>query len=198
MDTARVAAETGGEGRRRIMVGARGRTAAAGAFAAVALIAGVLSGCAAEDPTPSGATGTPTPTDIAPPPSATGSVQPLDDGTYRAAVYAPTEGTIEGEPDLEAGTLVDLGDGCLGLEAEDGTRSLVAFPVGTTLVDGRVSAAGMDAFGLGQPLRYEGATGSSADGAFSLALPDGCPGDVTDVWYFVVPSSAGLGSPADD
>lgn len=183
------------------MRGARGRMSASGvaaAAAAVALVAGVLAGCAAEDPGPSGVTATPTPTDVAPPASGAASVQPLDDGTYRAAVYAPTEGTIEGEADLEAGTLVDLGEGCLGLEAEDGTRSLVAFPVGTTLDDGRVSATGMDAFGLGQPLRYEGAMGSSADGAFSLALPEGCPDDVTDVWYFVAPSSAGIGSAGDD
>ena len=184
------------------MRGTRGRTAA-GAIAAIALVTGVLAGCATEDPGTSGATATPapaspTPTDVAPPASGAASVQPLDDGTYRAAVYAPTEGIIEGEGALESGALVDLGGGCLGLEAEDGTRSLVAFPVGTTLDDGRISTAGMDAFGVGQPLRYEGAMGSSADGAFSLALPDGCPDDITDVWFFVVPSSAGIGSPGDD
>lgn len=174
----------------------------ASAFAVLVLATLTLVACTASDPdasdTPSSsARPTPTSTSTAP-----GTIEPtptaLDDGTYRAAVYAPAEGTVVGEADLEAGTLVDLGGGCLGLEDDDGDRTLVAFPLGTTLENGRVSVVGMGPFGLDQPLRYSGAMGSTADGAFSLALPSGCPPEITDIWYFVVPSSAGVGSPGDD
>lgn len=181
-------------------IGSRDRgPVAASAIAVLALTAAALLGCAAESPgTSDPATMTPTPTDVAPPVTGAASAEPLDDGEYRAAVYVPTSGTIVGDENLAAGILIDLGDGCLGLEAEDGERALVAFPAGTTLENGLVSAVGMDAFGLDQPLRYAGALGSTTDGAFSLSMPAGCPSDTTDVWYFVVPSSAGTGSTDDD
>lgn len=169
-----------------------------------AAVAVLLAGCAAGG-SGSGDTTTQTPTSTVPtntaPPATSGTVlEPLDDGEYSAAVYDPSAGTVAGDDggELEAGTLVDLGGGCLGLEDDDGERRIVAFPVGTTLDGGRVSAVGMDAFGLGQPLRYLGADGRTDAPVFSLALPDGCPADVTDVWYFVVPSSTGIGSPGDD
>ncbi|RUR03362.1 hypothetical protein ELQ94_02100 [Labedella endophytica] len=113
-------------------------------------------------------------------------------------MYDPSAATIAGDPDaadLEAGTLVDLGGGCLGLEDDTGERSIVAFPVGTDLADGRISAVGMDDFELGQPLRYMGANGWTTSPAARLTVPDECPADVTAVWYFIVPSSIGIDSP---
>lgn len=180
-------------------IGSRDRgPIAASAVAVLAIAAAALLGCAAESPgTSDPTTMTPTPTDVAPP-ATSGTAEPLDDGEFRAAVYVPTSGTIVGDENLAAGTLIDLGDGCLGLEAEDGERTLVAFPAGTTLENGLVSAVGMDPFGLDQPLRYAGALGSTTDGAFSLSMPSDCPSDTTDVWYFVVPSSAGSGSTDGD
>jgi hypothetical protein len=118
-------------------------------------------------------------------------------------VYVPSgptdsvPGAGSAEP-LAAGSLVDLGGGCLGLETDTGERSVVAFPVGTTLEDGRVTAVGMDPFGVGQSLRYTGAAGTTASPRLALALPERCPADVGDVWYFVVPKSAGIDGPSAD
>jgi hypothetical protein len=171
------------------------RIRARAAVAASVLAVAALTGCSAAGPDASSpASTTPTPTAVAPP-STPSAVEPLDDGDYRAAVYVPGEPYPE---PLYAGSLVDLGDGCLGLEADDGTRSLVAFPVGTTLEGGLVSTVGMDAFGLGQPLRYGGWMDAIATPTGALSVPDGCPSDVTDVWYFVAADSAGIGSPGDD
>ncbi|RWZ50985.1 hypothetical protein ELQ90_09235 [Labedella phragmitis] len=173
-----------------------GRRRAGTVVASCAASAALLVGCSAGPlvaPNPN------MPADTSmPSPSATdaGTVTPLDDGSYRAAVYV-ADGPVTGDV-LAAGTLVDLGGGCLGLEAEDGRRSLVAFPAGTTLEDGVVSPIGMASFGLGQPLRYTGSAGSVDRPRSALALPEGCPADVADVWYFVVPASAGVDGPGDD
>lgn len=175
-----------------------GRAVVLGAASVVLLSTVLLAGCAAESGGDSAADGarSPTPTATAPAPAATGSgsVEPLDDGEYRAAVYVP--GGLSPSDELAAGTLVDLGDGCLGLESDDGRRSLAAFPVGTTLSGGVVSLVGMDAFSLGQPLRYGGTAGALDEPRASLAVPEGCRDDATEVWYFVVPKSAGAGAAA--
>lgn len=168
------------------MDGVRRRAALVACLIAVAS----FTGCSAQEPRatdPDPTTATPSPTSVVPPSTPT-TVDPLDDGDYSAAVYVPGEPYPE---PLYAGTLVDLGGGCLGLEADDGTRSLVAFPIGTVLENGRVSTVGMDAFGLGQPLRYGGWMGAVGTPTGALVVPDGCPSDVTDVWYFVAPKSAG-------
>jgi hypothetical protein len=154
-----------------------------------------LSGCAGEPPPAASSSSTPIRSTTAPSESGSDTAVPLDDGTYRAATYEP-----DGLPSevLAAGTLVDLGGGCLGLETDDGARELVAFPTGTTLTDGAVSAVGMAPFGLGQPLRYSGVSGPIDRPRSALALPDGCPDDVSSVWYFVVPDSAGVDAPPSD
>jgi hypothetical protein len=154
-----------------------------------------LSGCAGQPPSPASSSSTPIPPTTAPSGSRSDTAVPLDDGTYRAATYVP-----DGLPNevLAAGTLVDLGGGCLGLETDDGARELVAFPTGTTLADGAVSAVGMAPFGLGQPLRYSGVSAPIDRPRSALALPDGCPDDVSSVWYFVVPDSAGIDAPPSD
>ena len=183
--------------------GSRRRIAAA---AACTLAIAVCSGCtAAHGPTTTGRT----PVSSTPRPSATeeASVSPLDDGTLRAAAYLSAGASVDPARDaatpsseeLAAGTLVDLGDGCLGLEsADDGQRRLAAFPAGTTLVDGLVSPIGMDPFGLGQPLRYTGTVGAIDRPRSALAVPDGCAGAADEVWYFVVAKRAGIGGPGDE
>jgi hypothetical protein len=185
--------EERGGGDMRIGFGGRRPT---GASVAVAVAALALLGCAAQGPgTSDVTTNTPTPTSPIPLATASASIEPLDDGEYRAAVYVP--GELHPEP-LFAGTLVDLGGGCLGLESDHGERSLVAFPVGTTLRNGRVSTVGMDSFGIGQPLRYGGWMDAIAVPTGSLAVPDDCPAEVTDVFYFIPAKSAGTGTTADD
>ncbi|RWZ59658.1 hypothetical protein ELQ92_12610 [Labedella populi] len=165
------------------------------AGAVVAASAALLAGCAA-GPRVAESPDLSSDPSVAPSSTRSESVTPLQDGFYRAAVYVSDGAASDGV--LAAGTLVDLGDGCLGLESTDGQRFLVAFPDGTTLEDGVVTAVGMAPFGLGQPLRYEGAVRSLDDRQDALALPVGCPDDVTDVWYFVVPNSAGVGGPGAD
>jgi hypothetical protein len=159
--------------------------------AAVVLVAG----CAVEPSSPAASSSEPGRTDPAPSASGTDAVVPLDDGTYRAASYVP-----DGIPNevLAAGTLVDLGGGCLGLESDDGARELVAFPTGTALTDGAVEAVGMAPFGLGQPLRYSGVSAAIDRPRSSLVLPDGCADTAASVWYFVVPKSAGIDAPDAD
>lgn len=187
MDSPSEAADTGGMRRPSLV-----RFAIATALGAAVVL---LSGCAGGPPPPATSSSTPSRPTAAPSGAGSETAVPLDDGTYRAAAYVP-----DGVPSevLAAGTLVDLGGGCLGLETDDGTRELVAFPVGTTLSDGSVSAVGMAPFGLGQPLRYSGVSAPIDRPRSALAVPDGCPDGITSVWYFVVPRSAGIDAPRDD
>ncbi len=177
------------------MDGQAGRRAGGtGAVCAAALA--VLAGCLAQPLEAPNPNLTVDPSMPAPSATDAGTVRPLEDGSYRAAVYVSDGAAADGE--LAAGSLVDLGDGCLGLDADDGERHLVAFPAGTTLENGMVSPIGMAPFGIGQPLRYGGAAGSVDRPRSALALPEGCPADVSSVWYFVVPKSAGVDGPAAD